>query len=161
VERIRAAAEAGDKNTAQREAHTLKGLAGNIGTEALYQAAERVERLLVNGEPGDSIEIQITELQTQLMSVMAALSQLGEHNATPVSGETQDITRVPVLLDQLRGLLEDDDAEAGRPLESLTPLLAGTPHVGLLNELAEQVDDYDFEAALETIARLEAECSKT
>ena len=160
VERIRAAVKAGDKDTAQREAHTLKGLAGNIGAQALYQSAERAERLLVNKEPGDSIETPLSELKTQLSMVKATLNRLGERNATSASGDPLDITRIPVLLAQLRDLLEDDDAEAGQLLELLTPLLARTSQVRLLSELAEQVDDYDFEVALDTLAYLEAEFCK-
>ena len=43
VERIRTAVEADDTESAQREAHTLKGLAGNIGARKLYQVAQRAE----------------------------------------------------------------------------------------------------------------------
>ena len=50
--------------------------------------------------PGmDGIETPVSELQTQLMTVMTTLSQLGVRKATPVSGETQNLTRVLVLLD--------------------------------------------------------------
>ena len=160
VERILVASKTGDKDTAQREAHTLKGLAGNIGAETLYQVAARVERLLQNGESGDSIETPVSELQTQLSTVMLALNQLGDRNATSVSNESQDITRVPALLTQLRELLEDDDADADQLLELLTPLLAGTPQVKLLHKLAEQVDAYDFESALDIMVHLEFEFSK-
>jgi len=43
IERIQTAFDAGDNETSKREAHTLKGLAGNIGAEALQQAAQAVE----------------------------------------------------------------------------------------------------------------------
>ena len=161
AERIRSANEAGEFDSAQREAHTLKGLAGNIGAQALYQIAERVEQRFRDGVPGDSIEALIAELQTELGSVMDTLSQLGEHAITPVSDNTlDDINRVPVLLSQLRDLLEDDDADAEQPMEALALLLAGTPQASLLSELATQVEAYDFEAALGTMARLEAELSE-
>ena len=155
VERIRSAVEAGDTESAQREAHTLKGLAGNIGAQALYQVAQRVEQLFRNGEADDSIETPLAELQAKLVRVMTALNQLGEHNAAAASADTLDSSRVPALLAQLRELLEDDDTDAEQPVEALTPLLAGTPHSSLLAELAGHLDNYDFEAALDVLARLE------
>ena len=157
MERIRAAVEAGDPNTAQRKAHTLKGLAGNIGAQALYQIAERVEESFRNGEPGASIETALAELQIELSAVMAALNRLGEHDSALATGDTRDITQVPVLLTQLRKLLEDNDAEAEQPVEALIPLLAGSPQARLLTEIADHVENYDFDAALEAITRLQAE----
>jgi signal transduction histidine kinase/CheY-like chemotaxis protein len=155
VERIRTAVEAGDAQSAQREAHTLKGLAGNIGAQALNEVAQRVEQLFRNGEAGDSIETSLAKLQTELARVMTALNQLGEHNAAPASGDTLDSSQVPVLLAQLRELLEDDDTDAEQPVEALTSLLAGTPQASLLAELSGHLDDYDFDAALDALARLQ------
>ena len=155
VERIRAAVEAGDTQSAQREAHTLKGLAGNIGAQHLYQVAQQVEESFRKGESSDSIAPRLAELQTELTTVMAALNRLGEGNAAPASGDGIEISRVPELLAQLRELLEDDDTDAEQAVEALTPLLAGSPQACLLAELAAHLDDYDFDAALDVLTRLE------
>jgi len=166
VERIRAAVEDAEMATAEREAHTLKGLAGNIGAQALYDVAQRAESAIRRGEVGEEgggIATLLTALQTELTTVMAALGQLSDPEPSPAStpavAQAQDATRLPALLTQLRELLEDDDAEAGEVLDSLTPLLAGTPQAGLLRELSEQLDAFDFEAALDTLRQLEAEIS--
>ena len=158
VERLRLAADAGEWVVVRREAHTLKGLAGNIGAQALYQSAEWVERLCDLKEPDGSFDTALAALQIKLNAVMAALDSLGGDRAQPVSAgasDARDISRVPMLLARLRERLEDDDAEAEQLLEALTPLLAGTSRAGLLDDLATRIEDYDFDAALELMARLE------
>jgi HPt (histidine-containing phosphotransfer) domain-containing protein len=46
---LRAALQAGDAQTAERIAHTVKGLAGNIGATALQALAGQVEQDIHNG----------------------------------------------------------------------------------------------------------------
>jgi CheY-like chemotaxis protein len=165
VARIRAAIEAGDKHTARREAHTLKGLAGNVGAHALYQAAERVEHLFRGDESADAIETPVTELQVELARVIAVLGRLGDSGGGPLTNglaaeapdDSRDISQVPALLAQLRELLEDDDAGADQPVALLMPLLAGSSRASLMTELADHVDNYDFDAALDAMVRLEAQ----
>jgi two-component system sensor histidine kinase/response regulator len=47
--KIRLALVAGDRVTAQHEAHSIKGVAGNLGAEPLYMAASEMERAIRNG----------------------------------------------------------------------------------------------------------------
>jgi len=155
VKRIRSAAGAGDMERAGREAHTLKGLAGNVGAQPLYQAAERVERLFRNAEAGDSIRNALTDLDTELSGVTVALGRLAANDAASASGKTSDIARVPKLLVKLRGLLESDDADATDVVDELTSLMVSSDYARHIARLAERVDEYDYDEALELLEEIE------
>jgi PAS domain S-box-containing protein len=166
VLRMRTSRDNGDLNSAERSAHTLKGLAGNIGADALYRAAERAEKSLREGQSDAAIDALLAELQTALNAVIATLKQTGAAAASPGSSpastaETDnrrhDASQIPALLAQLRTLLEDDDADAGQVLTTLMPLLAGSAPAGLLTAISAQVDAYDFDAALAMMTDLEKE----
>ena len=73
--RIRAHLDSGDNQTAVREAHTLKGLAGNLGIDAVARAAELVEAALVERRPCDEL---VTALGVAVEAAVNALrSALG------------------------------------------------------------------------------------
>jgi two-component system sensor histidine kinase/response regulator len=56
VEQIRAALTTHDTESATRLAHTLKGVAGNLGAGPVQAAAAAVEKLLRDGSPADEID---------------------------------------------------------------------------------------------------------
>ena len=159
VARIRSSVDNQDLETAQRDAHTLKGVAGNIGATAVYLAAGQVEQLLDRGRerPGEKLQVLLSQLQGKLDPVIAGLGVLDEDEATsfPGPGAGLDVDRVRKLLMQLRALLEADDVDAEQPIDALKPLLAGTAQEPLLAQLAEYVDGYDFDDALSIMSELE------
>ena len=53
VEEIRASLSTNDLKTAERQAHTLKGITGSLGAEELQSQAGMLEKNLKNGELGD------------------------------------------------------------------------------------------------------------
>lgn len=69
-----AALDAGDLQAAFRAAHTLKGVAQNLGLERLYKAADAVcEATRHGGAPGDG---QWPAVQSAHREVLAALEHL-------------------------------------------------------------------------------------
>ena len=70
---IRQTLESGEHTTAERRAHSSKGLAGTIGALALQDAARELEIALRNGS--DDIEHRLTEFATQLEIVIAGIAQ--------------------------------------------------------------------------------------
>ena len=89
---------------------------------------------------------------------MERLDQPSEPRATK-SGRTLDRIAFVPLLEQLRELLADDDADAAEVIEKLRPLLATSEHTPLLAELERHVGEYDFEEALAKLDELFAELS--
>jgi CheY-like chemotaxis protein len=141
---IRAALAGGDAGTAERLAHTLKGLAGNIGAGELQQAAAGVEQALRTGSPAQE---PLAQLEARLSRQIAAISA-----ALPAEVETPAAAQVdPALRDrvcsQLAGLLANDDARVEKLLSEHAALLAAAlpSHYRKLEEAAKQ---YDYEQAL-------------
>ncbi len=99
---IREALARGDAAAAQRVAHTLKGVAGNIGAAGLQAAAETVEARLRDGLPARR---ELATLETGLAALIAALRPLlpAPAPADPAPGD---------LVARLRQLLADNDPEA-------------------------------------------------
>lgn len=70
-----AAMAAHDYDEAYRQAHSLKGLAGNLSFTRLYQAASFVCEALRNGEPARA-EGHLPEVREAHEQAMAAMEQL-------------------------------------------------------------------------------------
>jgi CheY-like chemotaxis protein len=152
-----------DAKTALREAHTLKGLAGNIGADDLQQAAAKVETLL-KGNEGERSDA-LLELETILNAVLGALQavvvpDLPAGELAAVEPSQSQLATACKHLSELRRLLEDDDAAASQPLDQLHDLLAGSKYQPTLKRMASAVDDYEFERALEVLAILQPDVEK-
>jgi two-component system sensor histidine kinase/response regulator len=70
---IRAALAADDGETATRLAHTLKGVAGNLGAVPVQKAAAAIEIALRDGSGADRIEAALGQLAAVLDPLMAQL----------------------------------------------------------------------------------------
>jgi HPt (histidine-containing phosphotransfer) domain-containing protein len=70
---IREALAANDRAAAERIAHTLKGVSGNIGATAVQDLAAAVEDAFRSGEPADGIGVRLVELELPLASLIANL----------------------------------------------------------------------------------------
>jgi predicted ATPase/signal transduction histidine kinase/CheY-like chemotaxis protein/tRNA A-37 threonylcarbamoyl transferase component Bud32 len=118
---IRSAVAANDLKTAERIAHTLKGLSGTIGAYGLVDLAEATETALHTGDlPFDMSALEVA-LKTQIAAIEAALPPITRQAAQPVTYGTVDIT---ALLQNLRKLLENDDPIAWKLFEQNDAQLA-------------------------------------
>ena len=76
VAKIRAALDDGDPVTAERLAHTLKGVAGTIGAGALQALAAEADRRLKAGEARVTIDAALDRLEPALLRLCEALARL-------------------------------------------------------------------------------------
>lgn len=70
---IRAAISAGDFSTAERRAHSTKGLAGTIGAARLQNAALNLEQALHNGEA--ALESIFDQFENELSVVIGSIAR--------------------------------------------------------------------------------------
>ena len=70
AEAIRGALSVGDKSTAEREAHSLKGAAGTLGATALAEHAAKVETAIKTGQ---SVDEALESLSHSLVAVVEAI----------------------------------------------------------------------------------------
>lgn len=154
-----------------RLAHTLKGVAGNLGIDGVFEAAKEVEAMLkdsgtqVLGDSGTQVESGgevvrwsgdqgIMELKEAVDVVLLDLKKLAIGEAEhPITGtpEHQSLKDVKDKLDQLKNLLENDDAEAKELIEEIGEIDGYQEDFKKIKEL---VEGYEFEEALELLDKI-------
>jgi len=152
---IGAAFQSGDKETAARLAHTVKGVSGNLGAEGLYRAAAELEKAIAGGRK--NIDTPLAELNAQLKVVMAGIGSLEkgltarQTDEKPAAETKVDKEAVKRLLQEMAGLLESDLTEAMSRLEALRQHLAPSPAHDEFKRLEKQVEGFDTDGALESL----------
>ena len=153
---IRQALAAGDRQRAERIAHTIKGIAGSIGAKELQVAAAAVEQGLRDSNSAHT-ETDLSAFETALRRVVASLVNLAElEPASPCSQPILDLSKLLPKLSELELLLKNDDFDARNILEELLPHFQKTPHAELFQVLTKKVAGYDFEAALAEFQNIKA-----
>ncbi len=161
---IEAALSRHDRVAAEHLAHTVKGLAGNLGAEALSRLAGELEGALraAGAEqasqvgPTDALASVLAPFAAELARLAASVqAALGAGEAAPPRTETEiDIEAATERLAELHALLADDD---GRCLDFMlehAPLLACVVPEHVLGQLRDAIAEYDFAAALDHLAQL-------
>jgi CheY-like chemotaxis protein len=156
VNEIKRLIDTGDMETAARLAHTVKGVAGNLGAEDLFPAAGELEKAIKQGETG-SFDSLIEHFEVLLNVVLHSIGDLEHKEAAKSEKETTegveafDIDAVSPLLMEMARLLESDLSEAMDCLDDLREQLANSPASEEFKQLEEQVEDFDIENALKSI----------
>jgi HPt (histidine-containing phosphotransfer) domain-containing protein len=157
---ITKAIDEGDIKLAHRLVHTLKGNAGMLGKTRLQKASEDTENLLINEENRVN-QLVMSVLKTELDAVLEEFESLmaekaaASRDAVPSMeggiAETEagslDEGKTRALLEELEGLLDGGDTECLRLIDSLR-LISGS------GELIQQIEDFEFNMAMETLAQL-------
>ena len=143
-----------DPTAQARAAHTLKGTAGNIGANAVYLAAGKLEIACHKGSSQDVISHHLTLTLIELDIVIAGLASLPTAvTLVKATAPLSDDTFIKLTQD-LKSFLEDDDTSAGDILEELLQTSHGSAIDSLLNEIQLAVGNYDFESALTLMKEL-------
>jgi CheY-like chemotaxis protein/HPt (histidine-containing phosphotransfer) domain-containing protein len=153
---IRAALGSGDRELAGRTAHTVKGVAGNLGMGSVQQAAEKVERAVKDSDP--SIEALIGKLEEALGRMVAAIEKALPPAVPAPATVRQAADRPAVLaaLARLKQLAEASDGAAVDEFAGAEGVLAGAVDPAALAEVHNALGDFEFEKAvakLDQIAR--------
>jgi len=155
--KIREALDGGDKGAAEREAHTLKGVGGNIGATPLQAAAQAVEAKIREDAPRPEIDIALASADTLLSSLVGSLSPwLALQSPVPAASPGAAGQAAPVVT-QLSALLAEGDSTAHNVFVENSELLrAAFP--AAFDAIETAIRGYDFEAAF---AALMAAASST
>ncbi len=155
---IRNALDKDDTGTATHLAHTMKGLAGNLGAHDLHMASANLETDLRLNRT-ENIPGLFNAFSKALDLVLNSITALepGEPD-TAVAGltaqpapESLDRDRAHFLLSELKKFLEKDDFRAVKTLEDLRAALPGGMAEDELADLEKQIEEYAFEKALESL----------
>jgi two-component system sensor histidine kinase/response regulator len=113
VEQIRAALTANDVESATRLAHTLKGVAGNLGAGGVQNAAAAVETMLRDRSPADATRQALERLSGVLDPLLARLRPVLEMSTTAAAAPSAvSATHTRAVAAQLTKLFADFDTSA-------------------------------------------------
>jgi len=143
---LRAALDRGDVETAERIAHTTKGVAGNIGATEVLELAAAVERAVNGREPRDKVATLVDALELPLGRLIAALER-----SLPVevakAHAAVDAETLRAVRETLEGLLAYDDSEAVDVMDANADLIrAAFPNHA--RRIEDAIKTFDFATAL-------------
>ncbi|MEN0106586.1 MAG: response regulator, partial [Pseudomonas sp.] len=145
IAQLRLALNQGQGEAAERLAHSLKGLAGNLGAVDLQTEVALLENGLKAQQPADQLEPLVGEVQQSLEALLQAIDQ--QWPASAVVAVAVDPAQLTAVCQELAGLFAHDDPRAGKVFEAQAGLLRSA-FDGDYPPLAEAVRCYDFEQAL-------------
>ncbi|NCA70483.1 MAG: response regulator [Sphingobacteriia bacterium] len=149
--RLEAALASGDRVSARRLAHTLKGLAAQIGAAGLSQRAGQLEQMI--GDPADSLDASalrdtLDTLDTQLTALIAAIAARlpSADTVAPLRAPGEALTGFQTIQEQLTEYLANDDfagIELFKAQETLLRAGLGEDY----ERIATLIQDFDLIAA--------------
>jgi signal transduction histidine kinase/CheY-like chemotaxis protein len=139
----------GDRNTAERIAHTVKGVAGNIGIKPVQFAAENLEKAI--RENDSAIETILHDFTSVLRTQIDAIEQALPLETLVLEVESRksfDPLAASHEITRLRSQLKASDGDSEETFRSLQSVLAGQVEKGRLDALGADISDFDFSGAL-------------
>jgi two-component system sensor histidine kinase/response regulator len=142
---------AGDQATAERVAHTLRGVAGNLGASTLQLRAEQLESSIRTGAAATALADAHAQCATALAALLTALRAVPSLLAPEAQTEPEALTVAQrmagtAVLAEIRQMLANDNPEAKALWDT---------HTHVLRELCANADQvqaaieaFDFEEAL-------------
>lgn len=144
---------------ATRITHTIKGLCGTIGSSHVQSLGAKVEATLSqkqqNFEEYNVFEVALHDLIEDLNVV---LNDLDTEQTLPVQKkeDPQALEKLKNAIAGLKGALDScSSTQCKRILDTLEGIAFAKDVDALLQKIVNQVDDYEFSEAAETLAELE------
>jgi CheY-like chemotaxis protein len=139
----------GNRNAAERIAHTVKGVAGNIGIKPVQFAAEKLEKAIRVSDPAvDTMLHDFTSvLRTQIDAIEQALPletlaiEIEPRKSFDPIAASHEITR-------LRSQLKASDGDSEETFRTLRNVLGNQVEKARLDALGADVSNFDFTQAL-------------
>jgi CheY-like chemotaxis protein len=147
---IAAAIESGDRKLAERIAHTVKGVAGNIGLGQVFTVAEKLERAIreVNATVPVLVEEFAQALSCQVQAIQQAMRDVTRERPAGTRSQGFDARAAAAAIAHLRTLLESNDGDAAEAFLALEEALEGICDETRLDVLQAAIREFDFDGAL-------------
>jgi signal transduction histidine kinase/DNA-binding response OmpR family regulator len=156
---VRRDVQQGHLDEASKRAHTLRGVAGNIGASELQAAAQAVEETL-RAEALDLGRLgqRLDALDDSLDEVMEALDRYFALHGTPQEATGADSSATPEdALARLHELLAEFSGETTDYFDTVRARLSALLSAALLEQLGTHLSKYEFEEARALLAEHVAE----
>jgi PAS domain S-box-containing protein len=158
---ISAALKGGDRKLAERIAHTVKGVAGNIGITEIQLAAATVEKAIRDEDPGvfASLEHLQSLLTSQVRVIREALPSRPPSDGSGAKELPFVAEEASAAVVKLKALLEANDGDAGEAFLGLQKAVGGHVQPALLEALGVAVSDFEFDTAIAKLEQIASELS--
>ena len=146
AQRIASALAGNDRTLAERLAHTVKGVAGNIGAATVQNAAAHLEKAIKGSAPAAEIEALRVALEECLAPLIHGL-QTALEGADGEPAPAADPEEVKVAVEQLSRYLAESDAAAIDYFESAAPQLRTLFSAPEFEHFAGLIENFAFSEA--------------
>ena len=149
---IRQSLDAGDFATAERQAHTAKGVSGNIGATQVQALAATLEKAIREKMPRETIDEALEAFALAHGKLVTPLKEAFPAAAVVKEVAPVDAAKAAEVFEKMREFLANDDSEAGDYLDAEIAALRsilGAEHFGPFERAVKQ---YDFAQALELLS---------
>jgi two-component system sensor histidine kinase/response regulator len=143
--------KAGDRPAAERIAHTVKGVAGNLGVKTVQLAAGELEKAIHDGADAARLESLRQQFATVLTPFVDRLrAALGEEPVFPAAPKAMvvDPAQLKMVVEQMARHLAEFDAAASDCLEANRGVFASLFSAEEFGKFEQQVQGYAFGEAL-------------
>ncbi len=152
--------ESEQQTTARLHAHTIKGLAGNIGAQTLFERARALEQAISTAQPLDERRQLLQHVATEIAQLNATIDQAQAQRQTnnqeaPTAASVSPQTQRENFF-AAKELLQNFDSQSREAVNKLCSDLIGSPVEKQARRLLKTVNDYDFEAGLDQLLELAA-----
>jgi len=148
----------GDHETAERHAHTIKGLAGSLGATALQEASARLEKICREQITGPEYDVALDEFTKELTSAIAGIRSYMGGGAAPAPQAAAQAVNTSALAGQLAALashVDDSDARALMLFDEIKGQLSAYDQ-NAATRIASAFEMFDFATAADIITALRA-----
>ncbi len=156
--------EANDRESAKRTAHSIKGVAANIGAEILSSLASELEQILADPH-GKITPKHRDDFSLEMARIINGINELPHTLQHPVPPENRppapidapnakDRTNLISTLKTVRELLDDDLNRARTLLTSVLPQLQALPGDPPVNTLMDDLENFDIDGVQEQLTNL-------
>ncbi len=146
--------DTGTLDEAERAAHTIKGLAGNLGASGLQAAAAALEPLCRPGADTTARSAALAAFRQQLAEALAGVKAYLDGLGAPEQPAASRPGGVPSETMRLFvTLMQEDDAKACSVYLDLKPAIAAA-YPAIAAPLEKAVDNFDFKEALDLVNKV-------
>ncbi len=154
VDELQRLLQAENLTPAENFCHSLKGVAGNIGANGLFECVARIDSLLKQQQAPSADDVaQLRELLQQVIVDIDSLA-MAPANAPPAGAPLSQAT-MTAKITELMSALETDLGAAESLIAELRQGASGSRLEADVNEIAAQIDAFDIDRALALLAALQ------
>jgi signal transduction histidine kinase/CheY-like chemotaxis protein/HPt (histidine-containing phosphotransfer) domain-containing protein len=149
---------AGGRAQAERIAHTVKGVAGNVGIGTVQAAAGLVERAIKDSDP--ALPSLLAELEAALARQVDAIRRTLVPAAPAAAPAAEfDAAAAAAAVERLRQLIAGNDGDAADAVTPVAEALAGKIDAQPLADLRSAIDEFDFDKAALKLSEIATACN--